>query len=64
MTCDDMGLPINSPALVQLTKDYIANTAALREAVLNAGKVFWQILWTGGAADNIVGTGLGPLVSK
>ena len=38
--------------------------AALREAVLNAGKFSWQMLWTGGAADNIGGTGLGPLVSK
>lgn len=36
----------------------------LSEATLAAGKFAWQMLWTGGAADSIGGTGLGPLVTK
>jgi hypothetical protein len=61
-TCEDMGLTKSD--LVQLTKDYEANMAALRNATLNAGKFAWQMLWTGGAPDNIGGTGLSPLVKK
>jgi hypothetical protein len=53
-----------SATLTQLTKDYQTNMKALREATLKAGKFAWQMLWTGGAADSIGGTGLGPLVSK
>ena len=37
---------------------------ALREATLNAGKFAWQMLWTGGAPDNIGNTGLKPLVTQ
>ena len=61
-TCQDMGL--TTPDLVQLTRDYHANMAALRNATLAAGKFAWQMLWTGGADTNIGGTGLGPLVSQ
>lgn len=61
-TCEDMGL--TKADLVQLTKDYQANMAALRNATLDAGKFAWQMLWTGGPPDNIGGTGLGPLVTK
>ena len=70
-TCQDMGFkcPLgdekcNDPRLVQLTKDYQKNMAALRNATLEAGKFAWQMLWTGGAEDSIGGTGLHPLVSK
>jgi hypothetical protein len=44
-TCQDMGFrcdhgdrSCNDPALVQLTRDYQRNMAALRNATLNAGK--------------------------
>jgi hypothetical protein len=59
-----MGLTKGDPRLVQLTKDYQANMAALRNATLNAGKFAWQMLWTGGADDAIGGTGIGPQVRK
>lgn len=61
-TCEDMGL--SKADLAQLTVDYQANMQALQKATLAAGKFAWQMLWTGGAADNIGGTGLGPLVNK
>jgi hypothetical protein len=64
-TCEDMGLgPPHSARLKQLTKDYRANMAALVAATLAAKKFAWQMLWTGGADDNIGGTGLGPLVRR
>ena len=53
----------NDARLVQLTKDWQNNMAALRNATLNAGKFAWQMLWTGGPDDNIGGTGLTTLVS-
>ena len=52
-TCQDMGLAINGPELQQLTKDYQANMAALRNATLAAGKFAWQMLWSGGDPDSI-----------
>lgn len=61
-TCQDMGLTTDD--LIQLTKDYEINMAALRTAVLNMGKFAWQMLWTGGPDDNIGGTGLNPLVQQ
>ena len=61
-TCKDMGL--TDADLVQVTADYENNMKALREAILNAGKFSWQMLWTGGADDNIGGTGLTTLVTK
>jgi hypothetical protein len=61
-TCQDMGL--TKTDLVQLTNDYQRNMAALRNATLAAGKFAWQMLWTGGAADAIGGTGLSPIVQK
>lgn len=61
-TCEDMGL--TKTDLLQLTKDYQKNMAALRNATINAGKFAWQMLWTGGPPDNIGGTGLRPLVRK
>jgi hypothetical protein len=63
-TCEDMGFTKGDPRLVQLTKDYQANMAVLRNATLTAGKFAWQMLWTGGADDSIGGTGLGPHVHK
>jgi hypothetical protein len=70
-TCQDMGFrcdhgdkDCDDPRLVQLTNDYQANMAALRNATLEAGKFAWQMLWTGGEDDGIGGTGLHPLVTK
>jgi hypothetical protein len=40
------------------------NMAALREATLNAGKFAWQMMWTGGDAYSIGGTGLAPIVTR
>ena len=49
-TCEDMGL---TPAdLTQLTVDYLGNMAALRAAVLKAGKFAWQVLYY---ADAVLG---------
>ena len=53
-TCEDMGL--TTADLTQLTTDYLANMAALRAAVLKAGKFAWQMLWTGGDVDAIGST--------
>ena len=50
--------------LNQLTVDYLTNMAALRKAVLAAGKFAWQMLWTGGATDSIGSTCPRPLVQK
>lgn len=61
-TCEDMGLTQDD--LNQLSKDYLANMAALRAAVLKAGKFAWQMLWTGGADDGIGSTCPRPPVQK
>lgn len=74
-TCVDMGFKCSQndkgepwkcedPALVQLTADYQRNMQALREAVLEAGKFTWQMLWTGGSDTNIGGGSLAPLVTR
>mmetsp|Transcript_894 Transcript_894/g.2044 ORF Transcript_894/g.2044 Transcript_894/m.2044 type:complete len:441 (-) Transcript_894:36-1358(-) len=61
-TCEDMGL--TKTDLEQLTASYLANMAALRNATIAAGKFAWQMLWTGGVADNIGSTGPRPIVQK
>ena len=57
-----MGL--TSADLAQLTADYQANMAALRDRTLAAGKFAWQLLWTGGPPDNIGSCGAYPLVAQ
>ncbi len=57
-----MGLTASD--LVQLTADYQANMAALRDRILAEGKFAWQLLWTGGPVDNIGSCGIGPLVAQ
>ena len=61
-TCEDMGL--TAADLAQLTADYQANMAALRDRTLASGKFAWQLLWTGGPPDNIGSCGAYPLVSQ
>ena len=61
-TCEDMGLTQDD--LNALTASYLKNMAALRKAVLDAGKFAWQMLWTGGPDDSIGGTGPATLVQK
>ena len=62
--CPHGGTACNDERLVTLTNNYQKNMAALREATLDAGKFAWQMLWTGGADDNIGGTGLTTLVRQ
>ena len=50
--------------LNQLSADYLKNMAALRAAVLKAGKFSWQMLWTGGSEDQIGTTCPRPQVQK
>lgn len=57
-----MGL--TSGDLNQLTVSYRKNMEALRAATLDAGKFSWQMLWTGGAPNNIGSTLPVPLVRK
>lgn len=61
-TCKDMGL--TQADLNQLTDDYLENMSALRNATLAMGKFAWQMLWTGGATDNVGGTCPEPLVKQ
>ena len=61
-TCEDMGL--SKSDLVQLTQDYQANMEKLRKATLAAGKFSWQMLWTGGADNNMGSTCPKPLVTQ
>ena len=50
--------------LAQLTADYQTNMAALRDRTLSSGKFAWQLLWTGGAPDNIGSCGAYPQVTQ
>ncbi len=61
-TCEDMGL--TAADLAQLTADYQANMAALRDRILSIGKFAWQLLWTGGPPDNIGSCGAYPQVTQ
>lgn len=61
-TCEDMGL--SKDDLTGLTADYRRNMNALRNATLAAGKFSWQMLWTGGADNQIGTTGPQPLVTQ
>jgi hypothetical protein len=50
--------------LVQLTADYQANMAALRDKTLAAGKFAWQLLWAGGPDDNTATGKISPHVTQ
>lgn len=61
-TSTDIGL--TTADLEQLTASWTANMDALKERTLSEGKFAWQMLWTGGGADNYGGTCPTPLVKE